>query len=243
LKMDASILTELTGRQRAVAQLYLTTLGPSVDDLRAYRAGWQGEADGASIPRRVQTIVRLRIPLRDGSAVYFFGSLGDSQAESGEQVGHEHHFICMFDEEHSDIVSMVSHARVHHALLGTLDAHSSFLLDEESPLRARGYTSVLVTRADHLRAAALDADSTFLLEETSPLRRRGYTNALVTTAALFTPFRDKTDATLEGMPMRFFALTPLEPNEWHLKVENGVVGLFDHFRARGRDLLRLRAPA
>jgi hypothetical protein len=35
--------------------------------------------------------------------------------------------------------------------MGALDAHHTFLLDEDNPMRARGYSNVLVTRADLFR--------------------------------------------------------------------------------------------
>ncbi len=43
--------------------------------------------------------------------------------------------------------------------------------------------------------------------------------------------------------MHILALIPLEPHEWQIKVEQGIDALFDHFRSRGRDLLKLRAPS
>ena len=102
------------------------------------------------------------------------------------------------------------------------------------------HRSGVYARVHHLSAAALDADSTFLLDAGVLLRARGYTNVLVTRADLHTPFRDKNVATVSGVPMRFLALVPLEPEEWKLKVERGSDALFDSFSERRRDLLTLR---
>jgi hypothetical protein len=43
--------------------------------------------------------------------------------------------------------------------------------------------------------------------------------------------------------MQILALIPLEPHEWQIKLQHGTDALFDHFRSRGRDLLKLRAPS
>lgn len=97
-------------------------------------------------------------------------------------------------------------------------------------------------RRHHECLGALDVDHTFLLDDDNSLRRRGYTNVFVARADLFKPFASKNSAVLAGVPMTFFALVPLTPDEWLAKIENGTEGLFRHFEENNRDLLSLREP-
>jgi hypothetical protein len=116
--------------------------------VQIHRAGWWGEIGGRSFPRREVLVAQLVLPLQGGRMLHFFGSLGDASSEVGASVDHEHQFVCMFDVDHRDVVQLVAYARVHHLSLAALDAHHTYLLADTDSLRARGYTNVLVTRAD-----------------------------------------------------------------------------------------------
>jgi hypothetical protein len=146
--VDIRIVRELSPRQRALLAFYMEAVGPRVGGVQVHRAGWWGQIAGKTWPRREFSIVQIRVPLDDGPALNLYASLGDSALESGKIVNHEHQFVCVFDSESDELVHLVAYARVHDDLAAQLDADSSFLLDEQNPLRRRGYTNVLVTRAD-----------------------------------------------------------------------------------------------
>ncbi|WP_394841703.1 hypothetical protein LZC95_32090 [Pendulispora brunnea] len=198
------MLSDLTQLQRQVLKFYLDVFSDSNGDIQLYKARTHGQMGLTSFSREVK-VAHILLPTDDGSTMHFYGTLGDSLAEVGKAVDHEHQFICIFDEKYDEAAVMVAYARVHHDIAGLLDAHSSFLLEETSALRSRGYSNVLVARAD-----------------------------------LFTPFENKNNALLAGVPNRILSLVPLEPREWTIKVEKGIDALFDEFKAIGRDLLCLR---
>jgi hypothetical protein len=200
-----NVLSDLTQLQSHVLRFYLDAIGGPADAVQFHRAGWWGELGGRTVPRREVIVAQIGIALSDGTSLQFYGSLGDSMAEASKVVDHEHQFICAFDIEHADIVHLVAAARVHHDVAGVLDADSSFLLDDQHPMRLRGYTNAVVLRGDFQK-----------------------------------PFRDKSNATIGGMPMRILNLLPLEPKEWQAKTQGGTNALFRYFQESGRDLLSLR---
>jgi hypothetical protein len=142
------VLNQLSTLQRDLLAVYVECLGPSLGNVAFYATGRQGVIGGRPYSRPATVIVHMPIKVTGGAAVHFYGSLGDSLTEEGEPRDHEHQFITLVDEEDAELVRFVAYARIHHALGAPLDAHHSFLLDEESGLRARGYTNSLVTRAD-----------------------------------------------------------------------------------------------
>jgi hypothetical protein len=98
---------------------------------------------------------------------------------------------------------------------------------------------VAFARAHHAFAGRLDVDHTLLLYPDSALGRRGYSSALVTSLRLYPPLARHDHAHVAGVPMRFHGLLPLREAERRVKIEKGVVTLFEHFGAEGRDLLAI----
>jgi hypothetical protein len=145
--MDHAMIGALSERRRAVLTFYLDTLSLSTH-VELYRATWQGTVGDTRYPPREHVIARIVLPTQGGAPVHFYGTLGDAAAECGHSVEHEHQFVSLVDAISDDVVSMLSHARAHHSVFAPLVSHSSFLLDEDNPMRSRGYTNILVARAD-----------------------------------------------------------------------------------------------
>jgi hypothetical protein len=145
--MGHAVIEALTTRQRSVLRFYLDVLAKS-SNVELYRSTWRGAVEGQQYAPRDHAIARIELPVKKGLPVQFYGTLGDMEAEGQSTASHEHQFMSLVDTVTEDVVAMLSHARAHHTSLAALDSDSSFLLDEDSPMRARGYTNVLVARAD-----------------------------------------------------------------------------------------------
>jgi hypothetical protein len=113
-----------------------------------HRAGMQLRLPNRTLPRREFLVLEMEIPTRDSASVHFYGSLGDSLAETGVEADHEHEFLVLTDLHSEDVAVLVAEARAHHTLVAHLDATHSFVLPEDSPSRRRGYSNVLVARAE-----------------------------------------------------------------------------------------------
>jgi hypothetical protein len=147
--MDPTVISTFTELQRALLRYYLDTLGESaIKGVSFHRVGWQASSGSRVLPRREYMVVEMEIAMRKPPSLHFYASLGDSLAENGVEVDHEHEFAILTDLRSDDMAYLVADARAHHASLGRLDVDSSFLLAEDSPTRKRGYTNVLLAGAD-----------------------------------------------------------------------------------------------
>jgi hypothetical protein len=146
--MDSRIISELTALQRGVLAFYLDTAGGAVTGVQLFHAGYWGTLGERTVSRAKHAVAHLQVALKDGAFLHFYGSLGDSSTEAGHHASHEHQFVVVVDSETEDAVHLVAYARVYDEFVARLDTHHSFPLDEQNALRARGYTSILVTRAD-----------------------------------------------------------------------------------------------
>ncbi len=141
-------LNGLSRLQRALLATYVDAIGKAAGPVGFYSVGGSCVIGGQPFSRAPTVVAEIPIGVGGGDRVYFYGSLGDSLPEEGAPRDHEHEFIGIYDARDLDLARLMAFARAHHALAAPLDAHHSFLLDEDSGLRGRGYTNVLVTRAD-----------------------------------------------------------------------------------------------
>jgi hypothetical protein len=129
-------LSTRTPLQRALARYYMDTIREeAIKSAGLHRAGLQWHLPDRTLPRREFDVLELEITMRDGASLYFYGSLGDSLAETGADADHEHEFMVLTDLHSEDVALLVAEARAHHTLVAPLDVHHSFLLGEDSPSR------------------------------------------------------------------------------------------------------------
>ena len=86
------MLDDLTTTQRGILQFYLDTLGSPATGVQICRNRFRGEiGDGGALEREFR-VAHIVLRLTNGSNLHFYGS-GDSVAEGGDAVEHEHQFI------------------------------------------------------------------------------------------------------------------------------------------------------
>jgi hypothetical protein len=138
--------------QSSLIDWYLKVLGQARDRADLWRVGLEGELGGVPHPRHEVFVLEVRLPTTDDLGdVYFYGTVGTAEAEFGLATDHEHEFFVMSDAPDRGLPKTVAIARLHHYLAEALGDHHTFQLDDESSLRARGYTHALVARADLYR--------------------------------------------------------------------------------------------
>jgi hypothetical protein len=93
-------------------------------------------------------VARIEIPMEDQKSLWFFGTLGDSLAELGAAVGHEHNFVGIYECGSDEFPAFVAACRHFDLTHETLDVDHTFPLQTGSQLDARGYTHGLVLSAD-----------------------------------------------------------------------------------------------
>lgn len=139
---------ELTQFQQALFEHYVELLGPSAGMRSVVRSERTVHFVGFPSSVRRDLVAKIAISVLDGSPLELFASLGDSRAEGGLSLNHEHEFVCICDANDSAGVDLVAHARAHHAIAGKLDAEHTFMLAPTSSLGHRGFSSAIVTTLD-----------------------------------------------------------------------------------------------
>jgi hypothetical protein len=128
---------------------YLKVLGQTRERADMFRVGLEGELAGAPLQRHQLLVLEVRLPTTDGGGdLYFYGTLGNAEEEFGRTSNHEHEFVMIGETADPELPRTVAVARLHHYMAEALGDDHTFQLADDSPLRARGYTHVLVVRAD-----------------------------------------------------------------------------------------------
>jgi hypothetical protein len=104
-----------------------------------------------TLPPFETTLVRGLLAMEAGEPpLWFYASLGDAACELGASVGHEHQFIGIDESDAVELMGLVAAARHFDMLVEPLDHGHTCPLDarEDSNMRRRGYSHVLVLGAD-----------------------------------------------------------------------------------------------
>src|SRR5262249_3647175 len=123
--------------------LYLRALGHSGPaELLDFSFAERDPASAASV-----RVARLSLPCDDGTSLWFTGSIGLVGPTSLIKTDHLHLFIGMYDSEAHSVAELPAAAYHYNLAVDQLDYGHTLPLGRASPLRSKGYSSLLILDA------------------------------------------------------------------------------------------------